>query len=191
MQLSGPGRRIRVTIDHNLLRDDLGILLQNSIDSEILDNDVIDGREHAIMIGAGNEGLLIAANRVRNAEILGIRFIENGAFLDSFPLPNRGVVVTRNEVTRSRRGIHAGSGTLADSLISENTSSENRGAGILLVADSTADKIIDNTVIGNLGTGISVNSGSGNVLRGNTIIGNGASGIALGFFSELHRQRGQ
>src|SRR5919106_1049888 len=188
LQITGPGRRIRVTIEHNLLREDLGgILFQNSIDSAITGNDVIDSRGNSIVIGGGTDGLVVQSNRVRNAGLLGIRFIDRG-FLDFFPIPSRGVVITRNEVTGSGFGIHASAGALADSLISENTSSGNRRTGILLFANSTANQILNNTTIGNREAGISVNSGttspstasSGNVLRGNTIIGNGMSGIFLG-----------
>ena len=179
MQITGPGRRIGVTIDHNLLREDLGgILLQNATDSAITGNDVIDSRGNAIVIGGGTDGLVVQSNRVRNAGLLGIRFIDRG-FLDSFPIPNRGVVITQNEVTGSGFGIHASAGALADSQISENTSSGNR-SGIFLFANSTANQIINNTTIGNRESGINVGSGTGNVVRGNTIIGNGMSGIVLG-----------
>jgi hypothetical protein len=75
------------------------------------------------VIGGAARDLLIAATRVHNSGRFGIVFVDSG-FIDPFPLPNRRVAVTENEVTGSANsGIYTRPGTLADSLIADNTSS--------------------------------------------------------------------
>jgi hypothetical protein len=154
-----------VTFDHNVLRNDLGgILLQNATDSAILDNEFIDTRGNSIVIGGGTQRLVLSGNRPRGARLAGIRFI--ATFIDRFPIPNHDVAVTHNDLSGGGSGIIANTNTLADSLISENTTSENGGNGILF------------------------GSGPSNVVRGNESNNNGVAGItaALGGTGNVFEQ---
>ena len=150
LEAAGPGRRVQVTIDHNVSRD--AILLQNSTDSAVVHNELVDTPGNAIIVGGGNARLLIGANRVDGAGGRGIFFVET--FIDRFPIPSRNVVVTHNDVRNAQAGIVPGQGNLADSLIAENTTSENRVNGIALFGGNT-----------------------GNVVRGNHADNNGVNGI--------------
>jgi parallel beta-helix repeat protein len=178
LQITGPGQRVRVTIDHNLLRQDLGgILLQNATDSAILDNDIIDGLGNSIVIGGGSERLLIAANRVRNTAFAGILFVDT--FLDRFPIPNHDIVVTDNEVTGTAVGIDVKENNLVDSLISENTVSHSGFHGIWLRSGDTGNVVRDNQTNDNYFTGILLNFGTtGNLVRANQADNNGIAGIS-------------
>lgn len=105
LQIHGPGRRVRVTIDHNVSWADRGgILLQNSADSAIVGNDVIDTPinfpfgYHAMVIGGGNQRLVIATNRLLNPGDVGILLTAANPLGDVFPTPNRGVALTQNQV---------------------------------------------------------------------------------------------
>jgi Periplasmic copper-binding protein (NosD) len=174
LEAAGPGRREQVTFEHNVSRQDLGgILLQNSTESAILDNEITDGLGNAIVIGGGNERLIIRGNRVPGARIIAFRFLET--FIDRFPIPSRNVVVTQNEFRRSTAGIVVNTNNLADSLISENTASENRGNGIILLSGNTRNVIRANAADNNGVGGITALLGAtGNRFEQNSMHGNGA-----------------
>lgn len=174
-QITGPGRRERVTIDHNTSRHDFAaVLLQNSTDSIIAANDISGDRGNSIVIGGGNKGLVIAANRVRDGRRVGLLFTPGA--LDSFPFPNRGVIVTRNEITDNSIGIDARPNTIADSEISENRTNRNQLG--MYIQRSSGNVVKDNEANDNRVTGIHINTGNtGNLVHGNLTNGNGVSGI--------------
>jgi hypothetical protein len=178
---AGPGRRVEVTIAGNRSRgDQVGIGFQNSTSSAIVDNEVTEAGSNAIVIGGGNDGLLIAANRVRGAGTFGLLFVET--FIDRFAIPSRDVVVARNELTQSQAGIRSNPNNLAQSSMLENTTSENRVNGIVLVG--TSGNVIHGNHTDNNGVnGIALLSGSrSNVIGANQADNNGTAGItaALG-----------
>jgi nitrous oxidase accessory protein NosD len=159
LEAAGPGRRERVTFDHNMSRQDLGgILLQNSTDSAIVDNEISHSGGNGIVIGGGNEGLVIGDNRVQDAGSRGVLFVET--FIDRFPIPSRNVVVARNNVTRSLAGIFLNTNNLAQSWILENTTSENRGNGINVLGGNTENEFRGNRADNNRITGINVVAGA-------------------------------
>jgi len=174
LQITGPGRRVDVMIDRNVSREDLGgILLQNSTDSAILDNDVVDGNGNGIVIGGGTERLVIADNRVRNGGSSGIVFVET--FFDRFPIPNRDVIVTRNVVTGTAAvGVTTRPNNLAESLITENTTRDNGAQGIFLHSGSTGNVVRANQAHNNGISGITAFLGAtGNRFEHNSMHGNG------------------
>jgi parallel beta-helix repeat protein len=172
LEAAGPGRRVVVTFDHNISRD--AILLQNSTDSAILDNEVIGSPGNAIVIGGGNDRLVIRGNQVNGAGLAGIRFI--ATFIDRFPIPSRNVDVIDNDLTRNMAGIVSEANNLAQSLISENAISENRGNGINLASGNTDNTVRGNHADNNRIAGINVFSGAirnrfeQNSMHGNTIV---------------------
>jgi WD40-like Beta Propeller Repeat len=156
---AGPGKRIGVTIDHNRSRGDLvGVGFQNSTGSAIVDNEVTEAGSNAIVIGGGNEGLVIGDNLVQDAGSRGVLFVET--FIDRFPIPSRNVVVARNNVTRSLAGIFLNTNNLAQSWILENTTSENRGNGINVLGGNTENEFRGNRADNNRITGINVVAGA-------------------------------
>jgi parallel beta-helix repeat protein len=177
LQVSGPGQRVRVTIDHNVSRQDLAaILFQNSTDSAIVDNDMTDNPGNSMVIGGGNERLVTAANRVSNSPRVGILFTE--PFLDRFPIPNHGVVVTQNHVTGTFIGIDARPNNLADSLIAENTINNTASNGIFMQRN-TGNVIRGNRTDNNFVSGVQVvNGATGNLVSDNQADNNGVAGVS-------------
>jgi Right handed beta helix region len=174
LEAAGPGRRVRVAFDHNVSREDLGgILLQNSTDSAILDNEVSNSGGNAIVIGGGNERLLIAANRVLGGGSQGIVFVET--FIDRFPLPSTQVTVMGNDVRRvALSGIIANTGNLAFSFISGNTTNENGGQGINLFPGNSNNVVSENHADSNRRNGIVAQLGATtNTFERNSMHGNG------------------
>lgn len=76
-----PGRREQVTFEHNVSREDGGgILLQNSTDSSIVENEIMGAGLNAIAIGGANGHLVIRGNRAPGMSMAGIRFVDTGLF---------------------------------------------------------------------------------------------------------------
>ena len=99
-------------------------------------------------------------------------------FLDRFPIPNYGVVVTQNHVTGTFLGIDVTPNNLADSLISDNTTNDSASTGIVLQR-STGNMIRGNQTHNNLFAGINVANGSTeNVVRDNQADNNGVAGVS-------------
>ena len=174
----GPGRRGRLTVDHNVSRDDLiAIALQNSIDSVILENDVVT-RVNSMVVGGGNERLVIRASRVHDGGRSGIVFAGTGG-RDQFPVPSRNVEVRENDVLFvGQAGISVGVNNLADSRISQNAAIGSAAAGITFAASSTGNVISDNTSSANGASGIFLGpNSSGNQVSENAVNDNGRHGI--------------
>jgi hypothetical protein len=174
LEAAGPGVRTGVTLADNVSREDLlGIALQNSIDSAILDNEVINAGAQGIVIGGGNDRLLIATNRVDGAAFIGVLFVET--FIDRFPIPSRNIVVARNEVIRNQAGIRSNPNNLTQSSILENTTSENRVNGIVLFGGNNGNVIHGNHADNNGVNGIFAMLGAtGNRFDQNSMHGNGS-----------------
>jgi Right handed beta helix region len=176
LEAAGPGVRRDVTFAHNVSRKDLiGIALQNSTDSAILDNEITASGPggSGIIIGGGNDRLLIAANRVDGARGIGVLFVET--FIDRFPIPSRNVVVARNELTRNQVGIRSNPNNLTQSSLLENTTSENRINGIVLFNGNTDSVIRGNHADNNGANGIFAMLGAtGNHFDQNSMHGNGS-----------------
>ena len=184
--LVGPGAREHVAVDHNRSRQDqLGISLQNSRDGAIVDNEVSDPRSVAMVIGGGNEGLAIRANRVLGSGGSGIVFVATG-FLDRFPVPSTGVVVSENDVRFGRgAGLLVSANTLARSVITANTMTANVANGMSLLA-ITESEVSANVSSANGGNGIGLGNNTtgtlvstGNLVRNNEANGNGRHGITV------------
>jgi Right handed beta helix region len=111
---------------------------------------------------------------VHGAGTAGIRFIET--FIDRFPIPSHHVDVTQNELTGGAgAGIVSNTNTLADSLISENTTSENLRNGINLLGGNTENVVRGNHADNNGFSGITANLGAtGNRFEQNSLHGNGS-----------------
>ena len=179
---AGPGKRVDVTIDHNRSRGDLvGIGFQNSTGSAIVDNDVTEAGASAVVIGGGNESLLVGANRVLGGGSQGIVFVET--FIDRFPLPSTNVTVVDNDVRSvALTGIVANTGNLAFSVITRNTTSENRVHGINLLARNTNNLVTENSADNNGRNGIFAQLGAtANRFERNSMHGNGTFNPLLFF----------
>jgi Right handed beta helix region len=182
LEAAGPGRRQQVTFEHNVLRNDLGgILLQNSTDSAILDNEITDSRGNAIVIGGGNEDLLIGANRVLDGGLQGIFFVET--FIDRFPIPSTNVSVVDNDVRSvALTGIVANPGNLAFSVVARNTTSDNGVHGISLFPRNTNNLVLENHANNNMRNGIFAQLGAtANTFERNSMHGNGTFNPLLFF----------
>jgi Right handed beta helix region len=173
LEAAGPGRRAQVAFDHNVSREDfLGLALQNSTGSAIVDNEVIDSTGNSIVIGGGNQGLNVRANRTHGAGLTGIRFITT--FIDRFPVPSTGVVVTENDLRAGAAGLLLSTNNVADSLVADNTASDNVGNGIALSAGNTGILVRGNQADNNGVAGITAFLGAtGNRFEDNSMHGNG------------------
>jgi hypothetical protein len=176
LEAAGPGRRANVVFDHNRSLRDAGALIQNSADSAILENEITDPPSNAIVVGGGNQNLVIEGNRVRGSGLHGIVFIET--FIDRFALPSTNVTVRANDVRSSTRsGIFANTNNLAESRITENTIIDNTAlgfSGISLFAGNTNIEVSRNQVHNNARSGIRAQPGAiGNRFEANSMHGNG------------------
>jgi Right handed beta helix region len=179
---AGPGKRDDVTIDHNRSRgDQVGIGFQNSTGSAIVDNEVTEAGSNAVVIGGGNQGLVIGANRVLGGGSQGILFVET--FIDRFPLPSTDVTVVDNDVRSvALSGIFANTGNLTSSVITGNTTSENGGQGINLLPGNTNNLLTENHANNNSRNGILAQRGAtGNTFERNSMHGNGTLNPLLFF----------
>ena len=111
LEATGPGRRDRVTFDHNSVREEIvGIALQNATRSAIVENEIGASVRRGIFLGGANDGLLIGSNMVRgNPTASGIR-IARTEFTDVFETPSRAVLITDNDVRGAAAGIYADRG---------------------------------------------------------------------------------
>jgi Right handed beta helix region len=179
---AGPGKRVEVTIDHNRSRgDQVGIGFQNSTGSAIVDNEVTEAGSSAVVIGGGNEGLLIGASRVLGGGSQGIVFVET--FIDRFPLPSTNVTVVDNDVRSvALGGIVANTGNLAFSVITRNTTSDNGAQGINLLPRNTNNLVTENQANNNGRNGIFAQLGAtANTFEKNSMHGNGTLNPLLFF----------
>ena len=178
----GPGQRDLVTFDHNASRDDgallapaggAGIALQNSTRSAIVDNSIMSSiRTFSILLGRANDGLEVRSNIVRGG-LTGIRFARTSFFTDFFPVTSHDVVVTANDLRDGTTGIDANENSLVDSLLAENTTSDSRGNGIILLTGNTGNTVRDNQADNNELAGITALAGAtGNRFERNSMHGN-------------------
>ena len=199
LEAAGPGRHDRLTFDHNVSREDrIGIALQNSQDSAILENDITLAR-HGIYVGGATEDLRIARNYVHTARLparnlagQGIVFVPPTGFLDSFDAPATDVLVSENTVTGFSDGIIAApfpGGRLVDSTIVNNITNENVqppeammpnfGAGIRLHSGNVRNTVRGNQADRNSRYGIWNRTGAtANTYLGNSMFGNGVADAA-------------
>jgi nitrous oxidase accessory protein NosD len=121
VEAAGPGRHDNVVFDHNLSREDqVGIALQNSVQSRIQDNDLRPA-SFGILVGGATTGVEIARNIVGTG-MQGIVFAPPTFFIDVFPTPVTGATVTGNIVTgQASDGILGVAGRLHQSLIAGTT----------------------------------------------------------------------
>ena len=154
LETAGPGRRDRVTLDHNASREELiAIALQSATQSAIVANEIASTRVYSILLGGATNVLEIRSNTVRGSTTAtGIRFAPEVFTLDPVPVPSSNVRVTDNDVRDAAAGIYARPASLVASLIADNTTSDNRGNGINMFS-------------------------SGNVIRANNSNNNGVAGI--------------
>jgi hypothetical protein len=170
----GPGSRLHVRIDHNRSRaDGIGLAIQNSTNSAIVENEVTSSSGlQAIQIGGGNERLQIATNRIVGATA-GVRF-DQTRLLDKFALPNTHVVVAENDIRNAVAGIISAPGHLSNSLISDNITNDNTGNGIILFTLNTDNVIRNNQADRNRVAGMSAFLGAtGNRFEHNSMHANG------------------
>ena len=191
LEAAGPGHREQVTFDHNLSRaDGIGIAIQNSVRSAIVDNEIVSSTSGggSIRLGGANVDLMIAANLVTGGQI-GILFRAAG-FIDVFPRPSRAVVVSGNTVRGiSGSGINANPGTaeypgdLHDSLVADNVSSDSGRDGIVLFGANSGNHLRNNVTERNGRNGVYaalvVLAGqsfapTGNIFEGNRMLDNAA-----------------
>jgi nitrous oxidase accessory protein NosD len=174
LEAAGPGVRDLVTFEHNVSREDrTGIALQNATESAIVENEITAAAGISIGVGGGNDGIEIRSNTARPAQGWGMMITRIG-FLDVFPA-SRNVVVTQNDFSNGQVGIGVqAAGSLLDSTISENITSENRGSGIFLAAGNTGNMVRGNHSDNNGITGIGALLGAtGNTFEQNSMHGNG------------------
>jgi nitrous oxidase accessory protein NosD len=203
----GPGLRVGVVFEGNLMRDDrIGILVQHSRTSAIIANDIATpeiwpvrktptGGQIAtspILVGGDNDGLHLKGNLVTGGRI-GLTFQAAGGF-DVFPVASRANLVEANVVTGAGRhgiamapmpttGVAAGVPSLLDSTFVGNTSSQNGFNGILITAGSTGNDFESTTADGNGGNGVFVMAGaSSNTFLDNSMHGNGWNPAVLAPF---------
>jgi parallel beta-helix repeat protein len=103
-------------------------------------------------------------------------------FIDRFPVPSQHVVVSRNDVAGAATGIGVGNSNLAHSDISDNTTSGNRGNGIVLLQRNTDNVIRGNEAENNGANGILAQLGAtANTFEQNSMHGNGTLNPQLFF----------
>lgn len=154
------------------------------VDSVVVDNEMTNTTFSSIVIGGGNDDLLIRANHVLGSGAQGILFVET--FIDRFPVPSTNVTVHENDVGSSRLGgIVTAPNNLAYSLITGNIVGENGAtgaSGIALTSGNTDDVISENRVDNNGRHGIIAQLGAiGNSFEHNSMHGNGFLNPALFF----------
>ena len=176
LEATGPGQRDRVTFDHNVLQAEVvGIGIQNATHSAIVENEISAPTAIGIFPGGANVGLVIRANTVQGvaSTVSGIR-VSRTEQVDVFPQPSSELSITENQIHAVNGGVVAFVGSLVDSLIADNTTSDNRANGINLFSGNTRNVIRANQADNNRTAGINVQGGAtGNTLERNSMHGNG------------------
>jgi Right handed beta helix region len=143
LEAAGPGERGQVTFEDNTVREGIvGIAIQNSTQSAVTANEFASLTFASIFLGGANDGLVVDSNIARGGGA-GVAFSASD-FIDHFPVPSVDVRVSRNDVAGGQAGVRAAVGNLTDSDIFENTTSGNRGNGILLFGGNTGNAISSN-----------------------------------------------
>lgn len=204
--VAGPGERSNVMIDHNTVRDLVGIGISNSTGSAILFNEA-EGRTEGnlnssvILVGGANRGLEIANNTaVRGLQ--GMPFALN-AYIDRFPVgctpggpllpcePNVRLNVHNNDVSDNRLdGMVLGpfasqNGTFVRNTFNANVLDRTRNidvrlerAGFNIRAGNTGNVVENNVANGNGGSGIYANAGATvNTFLTNEMLGNAQAAV--------------
>jgi parallel beta-helix repeat protein len=184
--ISGPGTTdIRFDgVDNSAGHDGVTIkngVIQNFADGVFLDGGASDGRMHGLAITgtlAGIEVLnssenMIAGNTLSENINFGIIVIESsGNRIVRNTIAGNGVASARVEAA----GILLAQGS-SDTVIKENRLSGNHDG--VQILGSNANRIVDDSIRGNLGFGVIVGESSGNEIVRNAIARNGADGILL------------
>jgi parallel beta-helix repeat protein len=194
----GPGLRDRAVFRENVMRDDrIGLLIQHSVSSAMVDNDVAVPEvwpvrstptggaiiTSPIAVGGDNDGLELVGNVVSGGRI-GITFQLAGGF-DVFPTSSHDMSVSANVVANAGRhgfgfappptsGPAIGVPSVVDSTFQANSSSANGFHGFLLTAGSTGNDLLNNVADANGASGIYVTpNAGGNTFTDNSMHGNG------------------
>jgi nitrous oxidase accessory protein NosD len=172
VEAAGPGRHDDVTFDHNLSRSDvIGIAIQNSRGSRIVDNDLRPTR-NGILIGGATEGLEVARNVVETGQ-QGIVFVPATAFIDVFPAPVTDALVTANIVTaQTLDAILAVAGRLHGSVLESNVTSGNIRDGIRLGLGNSGNVVRTNVAEANGRYGMYAQGAVGNLFEANRMLAN-------------------
>jgi len=169
LEAAGPGQRDLVTFDRNDSRDEVvGISLQNAKRSMIVENAITSSGFASIFLGGGNDGLDVDSNLVRGGGF-GVRFSRE-EFIDVFPA-SAHLNVTENDVRGATAGIIALAGSLVESQIVENTTSDNLRIGINMLSSGNVVRANDSDNNGLVGINAFLGA-TGNRFEQNSMHGN-------------------
>ncbi|GAA2037039.1 right-handed parallel beta-helix repeat-containing protein [Polymorphospora rubra] len=186
-----------VTADPTIGSDG-GFLLEDARDNRLLDNTLADTGDGGIIVSDGSHRNRVEGNTMTRTGDAGVSVEDsdgnqvtgNVAHLASdvgVGLSGAtGTVVRGNDVRFNPGGVALEESS--DNLVESNDASRSGGAGISVGAGSLRNRILDNTVHGSAGGGISVDGAAvdpeGNPLDGNTVernsvVGNQGDGISV------------
>jgi parallel beta-helix repeat protein len=149
------------TITKNILsQNTIGINLRQSHNNQIHTNQITNNKEHGInQYDSYNNQI---TNNIITANNYGISSSNT-----------HGEEILKNQITgNAADGINADSQSGADSIVKDNTVSDNGGNGIFF-KDIHNAQIISNTITQNKGCGVGFGYGSGGLVQGNIISKNG------------------
>jgi Right handed beta helix region len=172
LEAAGPGRPVRVTFEHNLsVGDTIGIAIQNSEQSRIIDNDLRPAR-NGLVAGGANSGLEVSRNRIEGGT-QALVFTRLG-FIDVFPTPSTLTVAAENLVTgASLDGILVSTDGLRDSYLLDNVLTDHGRDGVRIFLGSNGNAIRNNASDRNGRYGIFAQGATANLFEANSMLGNG------------------
>lgn len=164
-----PGTQDNVQIDSNFLNDDSTIVLFNTTNTTVKENESVSPTGSGIFEGGGSTALTIYNNTLRDGPFSGIA-LSDGSTSE--------VLIEENTLKNFARGISLASGN-TNKTVQENTVSGSQTDGIRLLSGATANTVSGNTLKKNGQDGIRLNAATTNTLEGNTSTGNTRDGIRL------------
>jgi hypothetical protein len=136
-----------VSVSQNIsIAEGAFIEIYNSVGSEVVQNDVLNGvlmpnTEAAIFVGGGNIGLSVEQNRLENGAANGIVF--RFASIGFVSGPSTDLSVRHNEIRGfAMSGIEVTFNSLASSLLAHNRSTENDEDGLKVNATGNAGNLV-------------------------------------------------
>jgi parallel beta-helix repeat protein len=175
LDVGGPGQHDDLTFEHNASQEDrIGIALQISQRSRIVDNVASSPIISSIFVGGATVGLVISTNQTQGGQN-GIVFSPPTSWIDAIAEPSTGAFVTGNTISgKTLDGIVVAPGRLYDSVLESNVSSDNGRDGIALRLGNARNIVRRNVADRNRRTGIYAQGAVGNLFEANSMSANGA-----------------
>lgn len=175
---------------------DVCLDLEFTTDSEITDNTVSDADNGAIATFYGSARVAILRNRIRQTRAPftrpdGIPVLYSGIHIhasgEGYPAVTRGLTIAGNEIiTQASTGIYTDQGSLADTVIEDNSITTGGGAAAIDLLVSSGLEIRSNHIQVDGQTGINLRGVSHSVVANNWIRSHSRHGASGNDFGGVH-----